>query len=198
MNSFEVQKMRRQKLTPIQKDLIVGSLLGDGYLMPTSCGFSFRVHHSVKQKEYLVWKYNLLKNIVNTGPKRDSPKSYYFRTVSHPEFNKYREIFYDKENRKIVPDELSKILNSRSLAVWIMDDGSRDGGALRIHSYSFNYAENVFLKDVLEDRFGIETNIHKDKGMFRLWIKAASMDRLKKLVMPHILPSMLYKFKLSP
>ena len=55
--------MRKQKLSVIQKDLIIGSLLGDGYLMPTTCGCRFRAHHGIKQKDYLDWKYSILKNI---------------------------------------------------------------------------------------------------------------------------------------
>lgn len=188
--------MRKQKLSVIQKDLIIGSLLGDGYLMPTTCGCSFRVHHGIKQKNYLDWKYSILRNIVNTKPKRGNVNSYYFRTISHPEFNEYRKLFYDSENRKILPSKLSKMLNFRSLAIWIMDDGSRDGRSLRINSQNFNYSEHIMLTNVLKDNFGVSANIHKDKNMFRLWIRAKDMDKLKKNIFPHIIPSMFYK--LSP
>lgn len=196
MNSYRVQQMRKLKLSDIQKDLVIGSLLGDGYLMPTTCGCSFRAHHSDKQKDYLNWKHSVLENIVNTGPKRDSPSSYFFRTVSHPGFNKYRRMFYDKNNGKIISSELFKILNPRGLAIWIMDDGSKDGKCLRINSQSFSYPDNLLLKNILEGKFRIRTNIHQDKGLFRLWIKSESMKRLRKIVLPFIVSSMFYK--LSP
>ena len=188
--------MRKQKLSVIQKDLIIGSLLGDGYLMPTTCGRSFRAHHGIKQKDYLDWKYSILRNIVNTKPKRGNVNSYYFRTISHPELNRYRKLFYDTENRKILPNKLLRMLNLRSLAIWIMDDGSRDGRSLRINSQNFSYSEHIILKDILRNNFEVEANIHKDRHMFRLWIKAKDMDKLKKNIFPHIIPSMLYK--LSP
>ena len=54
-----------------------------------------------------------------------------------PCFNEYRELFYEL-NKKIVPENISKLLTARGLAFWIMDDGSKKGKGLHISVYAFS------------------------------------------------------------
>src|SRR3989344_6981143 len=57
-----------------QLDVIIGSLLGDARLECRSKGIRasytarFRVHHGEKQKNYVFWKYQILKNLVSREP----------------------------------------------------------------------------------------------------------------------------------
>ena len=62
---------RQNNISKLQKQIIVGCLLGDGRLECRSKNGSFRlrIHHGRKQKDYLFWKYRILKNIVSCGPK---------------------------------------------------------------------------------------------------------------------------------
>jgi hypothetical protein len=53
----ETQYMREQSLTKCQCDLVIGSLLGDEYLLKTTRGYAFRVNHGLAQKAYVDWKY---------------------------------------------------------------------------------------------------------------------------------------------
>ena len=52
-------------LTQFQKSIIIGSILGDGYLRIISGRNNafLEINHSIKQKEYVDWKYLNLKNI---------------------------------------------------------------------------------------------------------------------------------------
>ena len=186
------RQARKHKIDEEQQDLIVASLLGDGYLVKTTRGFAFRVNHCPGQKEYVDWKWKFLKNLVNSPP-RFAEKCYYFRTVSHPYFSELRGQFYD-ERVKVVPHELIKDrLNPFILAVWIMDDGSKDGGQLRINTQCFSKNENIVLKDLLRAKLEIIATLNRDKGQYRLRICGQSMPQLLRLVKPHIIPSMLYK-----
>ena len=129
---------REIPLNSLQRELIVGSLLGDAYLMPTTSGFCFRVNHGLHQREYVDWKFKLLAEFVRTPP-RESGSCYYFRTVTHPEFSDYREFFYSN-SRKIVPmDLLNKQFTEFSLGVWLMDDGAVDRKQLRLNTQSFSF-----------------------------------------------------------
>ena len=58
-------------LTQIQKSLIIGTLLGDGYsrIIPKRKNALLEVNHSFAQKEYVDWKYEILKNISGSPPK---------------------------------------------------------------------------------------------------------------------------------
>jgi len=46
-----------------------------------------------------------------------------FQILSIPCFNKYRELFYNKEDIKYIPKNLEELLTERGLAYWFMDDG---------------------------------------------------------------------------
>ena len=88
-----------------QKSIIFGSLLGDGTMWIGKGGINanFKIEHGLKQKELVFWKYEKLKNFVFTEPKisfryQDDgikyPKSWWFRTVRHPDLTKIYRLFY--------------------------------------------------------------------------------------------------------
>lgn len=186
------RKARKQDLDKNQCDLVIGSLLGDGYLVKTTRGYAFRVNHGPAQKDYVDWKYSIVKNLVNSPP-RFAEKCCYFRTVSHSFFDELHGKFYSVR-KKIIPRSLiEKHLNPFILAVWIMDDGSKDWGQLRINSQSFSKNENLFLRDLLQAKLGIITTLNRDKSQYRLRVSSDSMEALKRLTLPYIIPSMLYK-----
>ena len=92
METFFAKQARKINLTSTQRELVLGSLLGDGYLMPTTSGYCFRVNHGLQQQEYVDWKFNLLSDFVRTPP-RKSGRCYYFRTITHTDFVIYRNLF---------------------------------------------------------------------------------------------------------
>ena len=186
---------RKSRLTTSQMELVLGSMLGDGYLMPTTSGFCFRVNHGLQQKSYVDWKFKQLKNFVRSSP-RVSGKCYYFRTITHPEFSDLRNLFYSGDC-KIVPIEfLLEFFSEFSLAVWMMDDGAAEGRQMRINTQCFSLEENELLSGLLRAKFGINTTLNRDKNRFRLRIAQTSMEHTMKLVVPFVVPDMLYKFPL--
>lgn len=195
METHFAKQARQISLTSLQRELVVGSLLGDAYLMPTTSGSCFRVNHGLQQREYVDWKYGLLADYVRTAP-REINRSYYFRTITHPEFSIYRKLFY-RDNRKIVPlDLLYEQFTAFGLAVWLMDDGAVDGRQFRFNTQSFSLVENEALRTFLRAKFGIEATINRDKNRFRLRVAAKSMSRLRDIARRHMIPSMLYKLPL--
>ena len=196
MDTRLAREARKLSFSKVQLMFIIGSILGDGYLDTTTRGYSLRIHHGISQKEYVEFKYSLISSFVNSKPKR-SGNAYYFRTVSHPLLTKLRSIFYNEQRKKIIPKSfLMKNFDSFTLAIWIMDDGSADKNRLRINTQSFSLEENLWLVKFLQTKFGIKSTINVDKGKYRLRIADSSMNLLKKLINPYIIPSMFYK--LSP
>src|SRR3989344_2867808 len=114
-------------LTQLQKSLIIGSMLGDGYIRRVNGRRDafLEMNHSLTQKDYVDWKYSILKNLTRSGPKSRKGNgtriAYRFFTKQHPEFTKMMVLFY-RGKKKCIPD---LILDPISLAVWYMDDGSR-------------------------------------------------------------------------
>jgi hypothetical protein len=185
---------RSLKFNAFEWDVVIGSLLGDGTLLRTTAGYCFRDHHGLEQKLLVDWKYQSLRRFVRTPP-NVSGSGYYFRTVTHPELTALRTEFYEGL-RKVVPlDLLQQALTPRALATWIMDDGAADGRQLRINTQSFSETECRGLVSLLERLFGLRFTINYDKGKPRLRCAAGSMERLRAVVGPHILPSLSYKIK---
>ena len=60
-----------------------------------------------------------------------------FTTMQLPCFNEYRELFYDLNKKKIVPNNIKELLTPCGLVFWIMDDGSKQGNGLHISVYGF-------------------------------------------------------------
>ena len=190
------RKARSVPLNRIQRDLVIGSLLGDGYLMPSTAGCCFRVSHGSQQADYVDWKFGLLGSYVRTPP-RWCGGSYYFRTVTHPDLSELRRLFYVDGSTKNVPmDLLERELTAFGLTVWFMDDGALDRRQVRINSQGFSEFENAALIRFLRAKFGIEARLNRDKDRFRLRIGDAGVERFRELVEPYLIPTMLYKLPL--
>ena len=193
METLFARSARSVALTVPQRELVIGSLLGDGYLMPTTAGWCFRVGHGRQQKAYVDWKFRVLSDLVRSAP-RSCGKSYYFRTVTHPEFSGLRQAFYADAPRKGVPVPLIlQELTPLGLAVWFMDDGAIDRRQLRINTQCFSLEENQVLIEFLQAKFGILARLNRDKDRYRLRLGEGSVQRFVNLVSPHLIPSMLYK-----
>lgn len=128
------QKFRRanKELSAMQKDLIIGSMLGDGHIDKREDQPMFIVSHAENQKDYLYYKYNVLKDMCNIKPAFIKAKYYNFGSDKlykcQPQYRICTRI-YDclKEYRGRSYTELLRLMNEYSLAIWVLDDGHRDG-----------------------------------------------------------------------
>jgi len=196
-------------LTKMQKDLIVGSLLGDGTMRlgKGAQNVNFKVEHGLAQKEYVWWKYQILKSFVFTEPKISYrydkngdkyEKSWWFRTIRHPYFTQIYKRFYTGNNYKngikIIPLGIKKELNPFMLAVWIMDDGSYSNKKIDISTYSFSLSEINFLQRNFKDIFDIKINYYRDRDKgYRMYCNQEETKKLASVISPYIIPSMMYK-----
>lgn len=187
-------------LTQLQKSLIIGSILGDGYvrIMPGRKDAFLEVNHSIKAKEYVDWKYSVLKNICKSGPReRDTNEgrvAYRFFTKQNPEITNLLNMFYIK-GKKIVPQDLK--LDSIILAIWFMDDGSKSGSNVYLNSQQFSLADqNRLLRKLRE--IGLKARLNRDKKYYRIRILSESVPEFNRIINTHIIPSMRYKMSYDP
>ena len=203
-NSKKVRDLRdKLRLSDLQKSVLVGKILGDGSLMPTLTGKSYRlqVEHQLKQEEYVAWTADIFKDWVISGLRySERNRSVRFRTISHPEITMMRKLFY-LGKRKIIPKNIRKLLtHPLSIAVWFMDDGgvSSSKRAVTISTHCFSKKDNKIIIDCLKKNFGIQANLNWDGKGSRLYIPVNNIAKFKQLVAPYILPSMQYKLPLTP
>lgn len=186
-------------LTQLQESVVIGSLLGDGYLRTIKGRKDafLEVNHSYNQKEYVDWKYEILRSVTISGPRKRRGKegrvAYRFFTRQLPELSGLEEAFYVCR-RKIVPESIR--LDPVALAVWFMDDGSKcDARGIYLNTQQFALESQKRLLRVL-DYFSLKARLNRDKSYYRIRFLNSSLPRLKALISNYIIPSMKYKIEL--
>lgn len=210
-NKKWIQVKSSLSLTNRQKSIIIGSLLGDGTMRvgKNARNANFKVEHGLKQKKLVFWKYKELQNFVFTEPKvsfrynEDGsryPKSWWFRTIRHPELTEIYNEFYLKESfrtgKKIISgnDYIKSYLNPIALAVWVMDDGSFNRGIIDLSTYSFSLEDIKKLQSLFSEKFGLTPNFYKDRDKgFRMYFSRQNTNALIQIISPYFIESMKYK-----
>jgi hypothetical protein len=74
-----------------------------------------------------------------------------------------------------------------------MDDGYKYRNGFYICTESFTEKEILLLVNMLKNKFGLDSSIHKHSNGYRIYILSSSMSKLKVLVYPYFLPVFYYK-----
>lgn len=183
--------------------LIRASLLGDGSLCGSSISVSYQECHSVKQKNYINWKYEFLGECKTKLPIRPVTTGYGFSalTIKSKQYKsllRLRDEWYP-HGKKIVPQDLSW-LNDFSVAVWYMDDGSlahnedqKDRALFATNGFTENDVKK--LAEHLEKLYQVNCTVYFSKG-WNLRINSGKNNEIDKFwgaIAPYIHPSMEYK-----
>lgn len=183
-------------LTEDQKSIMIGCLLGDGY-MRKKINAHLEINHAYSQKRYVDWKYRKLQNLVLTPPIRRNGNgkriAYRFTTRSLPEITKLYQKFY-RNGRKNIPKDL--FLNPLVMAVWFMDDGSKSYKTVYLNTQQFAKNSQLFLINILKKQWNIEAMLNKDKEYYRIRIFSSSIKKFLKIIRPYILKQFYYKLPL--
>jgi ribosomal protein S6 len=185
--------------------IILGSLLGDGSLQKTytSGGTVFKVTHCEKQKEYIEYKWNFLKNNSSEikeytfhDDRRKNPDyiSYTFYTKSSLSLNEMFNNWY-RPNKTIYKEDLYKI-EPLGIAIWYMDDGYKckpyGGGMLCTNLFSKQELE--IIQQMFKDKFDINVTINNQSNNL-VYIPSSEFSKFKELIEPYVIDSMKYKLE---
>jgi len=132
------------RLSSVQEQVLIGSLLGDGTLGESSVRTAvFSEGHCMEQASYTEWKAQIFEPFTTSiYPicKRDAESGRVFhgramRTHACEVLRPYFDLFYPAPNwKRVFSPDLSERMTPLVLAVWYMDDGSLTvRGAPRIH-----------------------------------------------------------------
>jgi uracil-DNA glycosylase len=191
-----------QGLSEVARDVVYGTVLGDGHLNSKSAHLS--MGHSGLQEEYARFKADLLAELspavdlfqvaaVAGGERRYA--AVHVRTLASRALRLVRPEFY-VDGRKQVPPWLAEVLNARMLAIWFMDDGyTRIRPPRRPNAEIATCGFAPVDLDVLVAglaRLGIEATAVRG----RLQFGVVATKRLAETIAPYVPPSM--RFKLHP
>jgi LAGLIDADG DNA endonuclease family protein len=201
MRSLEIEnKKSSMKLTDIQRETLIGLLLGDAHLETQNKGRTYRIkfEYSVKQREYLDHLYELFEEWTLSPPRTKSDSTHNnvcFQTVSHSAFRFYAHQFYD-ERKKRVPENIHRFLTPRAIAYWYMDDGSiksKDSKGVIFNTQCFTREEVARLVEALQRDFGLEAKERRQPEGWQIYISGKSYERFREIVDPYVIDSMRYK-----
>lgn len=184
----------------IQKEILIGKLLGDGSFSSNKRHIQYT--HKLDHKEYSdfinlsltdAYSNSLLDKNLNSFSKKIKYKSWTksFQWVK----NLSKEMLVD--NIKIIPKSLIDKITPLSLAILYMDDGNlteNDKQNPRMHFSICNYDKESCLNlQSVFTNFNIKTTITNSDGYNYLHISASSVDNFCELIKNYIPKVMQYK-----
>lgn len=187
-------------LTTQQHELLIGSLLGDGWCSASSeASASFSENHSLKQEVYLKWKGSLLGDYLSSYYPTTKTvegrvyKGVGLRSKSCPQIRPYYDLFYPAPDRKrVFPSNLHDLMTPFALSVWFMDDGSCRG----FHPSITFGLDDLSLKRATRAlrKLGLKPTLHEDDrdGSCSIHFPGQS-DQFFALVREHIPECMTHK-----
>lgn len=201
MRSLAIEKLKKNlSLSPAQREVLVGLLLGDGCL-ETLDGRTYRlkIEQSKAHQPYVDHLYHLFEGWVLTPPqirqvvsRGQASENVAFQTVSHSALRFYAHQFYH-DGRKRVPELIHRWLTPRALSYWFMDDGSiksRESKGVVLNTQAFASVGVDRLIQCLQEKFELQATIRKQRDGCQIQISGNSFEKFAALVGPYVIPEM--------
>lgn len=179
---------REKHLSDLQRQIILFGTLGDGHIDKREDQPMYIESHSTEEKDYMFWKYEILKDLCNQEP------------VYYPEF--YNSFSDDKLylckpfyriNTKIIDDlkeirDMSRIekiecLNELGLSLHALDDGCR-GNFWQVCLAEWTDEEIRTYIKICKDRFNLEC--HQSSDNRYVDFTAISSNKLDEIILRNI------------
>lgn len=192
-------------LTPEQREVAFGTLLGDASVQTQDGGLTYRlrygqgeVHHDYLWHVYAIWE-----------PWCVSPPTYHvtrrywnFQTVVHPALTSIAQAFGmgPASTAKRVPELcIERHITPRALAYWFMDDGGRacynadyPRRGVVFNTHGFAHGEVVALCDGLKARYGLVCWVKMNRKRWILVVSGRMAARMDMLLCSYVHPTMGY------
>jgi hypothetical protein len=197
------------ELSSVQRETLVGLLLGDACLETQNRGRTYRlkIEQCARQQAYVDHLYSLFEDWVLTPPaartKRASNDSVSanlaFQTVSHSAFRFYAQQFY-VDGVKRVPELIHHWLTPRALSYWFMDDGSLKSSQSKgviLNTHCFERQDVERLAHSLSNLFGLQVKPRRQSDGVQLYVSGRSFETFVALVDPYVIAEMRYNLPLA-
>ncbi len=192
-----------QLLGPAQIQLILGSLMGQGNLVPGrrgGAGVRFLMGQGANQAAYLDWKAAMLGNI-SCARTTNARGAVLARFRPLPELAELHEAVYFGDGKKHLSWDYLKALTPLALAVWYADAGRLGGGPkgaqerIEIRAEAMSPGTRGRLVEYLSDTHGLAVKLGKRgaREVAVLQFTTEATVKFLKLVAPYLHPSMEHK-----
>jgi|GEM_PF-1372857 len=204
----QLREIKKYHLDSIQKDAVIGMMLGDSSIRSNKYCSSLFMTHCAKQLGYLKWKsdiFGMFSNPIRKQIDKNGFESYRYATKFHPDFNYYRWLFYKNYHgtgNKILKKKALERLTPLGLAIWIMDDGcylmnhKKEIVGIRLYvGKHLNKGVVKIIQGVLKNKFDLSVKVYySSKTVYEFRITKAEYPKLMNIIKKHIPECMQYKF----
>lgn len=190
------------ELSDAQKQLLIGSTLGDGTIAKHG---AYSCSHSTKQENYHKHKMEVLASIHSgkfqhamhkaQGKNGKHHESLHFTTGCNEFCSKLRQIYYPS-GKKIFPHSfLIEQMNVEALAYWYMDDGTYNGSNAKLCTYGWDHEDQLLIQALMKELFDLKAQVKRrkvERDYYQMFTSTET-PKLFALICPYVIPSMLYK-----
>ena len=182
----------------LQKQIMLGKILGDGSIGIRDTGWSIWFGHVDEDKEYFDWTCRGLGDFFLKSSENEYISGYVskmFRGSTVWNFairNEFSKYISPSTGIKIVHEDIINDITPIVLAFWYMDDGSlsyadeeEQEAAVSFATCGFSENDHKILQKALL-RFNIESNYRLHDGYLRLYLTAKDAEKLFLLIAPYI------------
>lgn len=191
------------KTTKKERDLIIAMAIGDGYIGKSG---SMTVFHSEKQKDYVEYKFKLVRGLCTTkqpiSRESNGTTQYGFRIKTTKFTKTLRKVLYPN-GKKIISRKILNRLDPQGLAIWWMDDGScsnityeptnKPRTSISTLSTCVSRDENQVIINYFLEKYGVKFGQRKMKNHYALVCRMKEGRKLKNIIGSYIIESMKYK-----
>jgi hypothetical protein len=206
---INVKKLKSSELD----SAIYAMILGDGCVqVGKGINCTFKIGHSIKQKEYLLWKNEIVKQIGTVTTRLwgyEKQNAYYLETNARKYFTKLERIFYSNRT-KVVSKKILDKLTDLSLAIWHMDDGyisyNTSGtpyGELCVDQFPLEKVE--LIQQWFQKKFKMNVGIRQlrylsgkyaGKVAYRITFNKENCKKLSEIIKPYVNQVNCMKYKI--
>ncbi len=211
-NILRAYKAQFTSLTQLQKDILIGILLGDGYIYSRNNNktYGIKFEWGYKSKDYIFHIYDIFNDYILSPPKLytrinkngNEVKTWRMETYSDKIFNELGDLFIIDKRKTITNNLIKNNLTNIGLTYWYMDDGGRayyknkrslTDFACILNTQGFTVDEVNILINELNIKFNLNTTLNFNKNLPIIYISNKDYIKLYNIINPYILDIFRYK-----
>lgn len=179
---------KEKKLNDMQRQIIMFGKLGDGHIDRRENQPMYIEVHANDQKDYLFWKWSILKDICNHEPVYYPNNNQFFNGAEYevqPVYRLNTRIVDDlKSIRNMSKSEIILQLNELGLSLHLLDDAHRSRSSWVLCLAGYTEEEiNLYIK-ICKDRFNLDSKVSKNNKYIKF--TADSSRLIDAMILKHI------------
>jgi hypothetical protein len=166
------------KITPRQKSIIIGTILGGSSIVKPQKGKNCYLSMRNKDIDWLKFKAKELSNLATKEP-ITSEKTYRWHSICYPLFNEFEGMFYKDKERKLSIETLY-LLQDVSIAVWYKDCGTINKNCITFNTHIWGEDGTTKILDYFKT---LEWNgeIYTERKNFRIRLDEETSKEIFKM-----------------